>query len=208
MKRHLQQLDRIGIDHVSIVVGYLAEQVAAEAQAANSTAPLQLITNPNFRQGSALSLLAAADDLRHGPVLVMDADLLYAPELLDRLIACPHENCLLVDGALDDSGEEVKAVARDGRVRELGKTIAAGGAVVGESVGIFKFGPQAGARLAALLEIATRRNAAIEYEPVIDQLLKELETGYACVDGLPWIEIDFWHDVERARDSIAPALVG
>lgn len=208
LRRHLSQLAATGrVGSISVVVGHLADQVAAEVACEPASVPINLIHNPRFELGSGLSLLAAEAILTSDDCLVMDADLLYGPELLARLVGSAHANCLLVDGRLEDSGEEVKAVVRDdGSVCELGKVISGGGQVAGESVGVFRFDRAAAARLVELLRKLTAHDPAVEYEPAINDLLAEVPVGLERVDDLPWLEIDFEADVERARSIIAPLL--
>jgi choline kinase len=208
LERHIKLLGGAGIEAITIVIGHLAEQVREEVCRLKWPAPLRLLHNARYREGSALSLLTAADALSGTSSLVMDGDILYGRELLHRLIQAPWPNCLLADPESRDSGEEVKVVVReDGRVCELGKRVHGGGRVVGESVGMFKFEPLAGKGLADRLRSATASDPSIEYEPVIDGLLKEFRVDYVSVKGLPWTEIDFWGDVERARAEVYPRLV-
>ncbi|MCP4365012.1 MAG: hypothetical protein GY800_06890, partial [Planctomycetes bacterium] len=45
-----------------------------------------------------------------------------------------------------------------------------------------------------------------EYEEAIDRCLAQSDMGVESVDGLPWIEIDFAEDVQRAEREILPRL--
>jgi choline kinase len=207
LRRHLRLLGAAGMTEIVVVAGYLAGQIEAEVAAAACGVPVRVILNPRYRGGSALSLLAASNVLAGSPSVVMDADLLYGPEMLRRLLDAESPNCLLVDGTSEDSGEEVKVVvAPGGRVLELGKSVSSQGRIAGESVGIFKFGESAGRRLAALLRTMSDADQSVEYESAICGLVKECEVFCVSADGLPWIEIDFPEDVERARDQIYSRL--
>lgn len=205
---HLRQLADTGqIELISIVTGYLAGQVAREAHSVPRDVPVELVHNPRFELGSGLSLLAARAVLESNDCIIMDADLLYGPELLARPLDSRHPNCLLVDGRLEDSGEEVKVVARpDGSVCELGKVISDQARPIGESVGVFRFQRTVATLLVGLLQRLTERDPNVEYEPAINQLLGHAQVGFERVDDLPWIEIDFEADVERARTVVAPQL--
>ena len=207
LRRHLHCLTSVGVDEITIVTGHLREQIEEEVVRIQPRVPVRFLWNEQYRAGSAISLLTAADVLRQGPTIAMDADLLYSAEILERLVRADACNALLVDRALEDSGEEVKVVTRDGaHVWELAKKIRGEGRVVGESVGIFKFDGTAGARLVTLLAAHSARNPSIEYEPVVEALARETPLAFVPVDGLPWIEIDFPGDVERARQLVYPRL--
>ena len=208
LAHHLRQLADTGrIELISIVTGYLAGQVAREARSVAGGVPVELIHNARFELGSGLSLLAARAALESNDCIIMDADLLYGPELLARLLDSRYPNCLLVDGQLEDTGEEVKVVARpDGTVCELGKVISDQARPIGESVGVFRFERRVGTLLVGVLQRLTERDPNLEYEPAMNQLLGHTQVGLERVDDLPWVEIDFEADVERARTVVAPRL--
>lgn len=207
LARHLKHLARIGVEDITIVVGHLAEQIETEISRVDCPVPLFLQPNADYRAGSALSLLAAASIFENHPALIMDADLLVGGVIFERLMQNPAQNCLLVDDRLIDTGEEVKIVVHNGRVRELGKKINGYGQILGEGVGIYKLSANAGQMLGHALRIATAANPDLEYEPVINSILKDVPVGYEPIGGLPWIEIDFPADVERARREVWPAIL-
>jgi choline kinase len=207
LQRHLRLLAASGIEEITVVAGYLAELVRAEVSASACSAPVRVVLNPLFDRGSALSVLSAGDVFASSACLLMDADLLYAEEVLERLLRAGSPNCLLVDGALDDSGEEVKVVVDpNGRPCKLGKSVRPGDLVAGESIGIFRFDWPAGRLLVDRLRALSQADPDAEYEMAIDALMREVELAPLRADGLPWIEIDFPEDVERAGAHIYPRL--
>jgi choline kinase len=207
LRRHLEMLDGAGVKNICVVVGHLADQVEAEVKQLNCRMPIELVHNPRYELGSALSLLQAEAAFLSVPAIIMDADLLFCRTMLDRLLASATPNCMLVDDRLVDTGEEVKVVSRsDGRVYELGKQVRREGTVIGESVGIYKFSGETTHDLIEALRRAVRENPQVEYETIIDSLLEHIPIRYVCVGDLPWIEIDFPQDVDRARDEIWPYI--
>jgi choline kinase len=80
------------------VVGFEADRIIEHVATLAARPDVALHFNPRYEQGSVLSLWAAEDTLRSGaPVLVMDADVLYHPEILRRLVRSDVENCYLLD---------------------------------------------------------------------------------------------------------------
>jgi choline kinase len=209
LTRHLRLLSALGIEEITVVAGHRAAQVESQLKGFSGGAAVRTVFNPQYQRGSALSVLAASDILTGSSCLLMDADLLYEKQLLDRLLAAKSPNCLLVDSHLEDSGEEVKVrLDADGRPRELAKVLHGEGAIAGESVGIFKFEPSAGRMLIDLLLRMSSDNPRLEYEAGLSELLPIVDVECVGVDGLAWIEIDFPGDVERARVQIYPRLAG
>jgi len=207
LKRHLRQLAALAVDEVVIVTGYESKQIEAEVNRAKAPIQVRLLLNSQYERGSALSVLAASEVLAGADCLLMDADVLCGPEMIARLIDCSAPNCLLYDRLAFDSGEEVKVVTdRQSRVLEFGKKITANRTVAGESIGFFKFAPAASRRMAEILRAQAAVEASTEYEPAIDALAKEMNIVAVSASGLPWIEIDFPEDLERARREVWPQL--
>ena len=74
-------------------------------------------------------------------------------------------------------------------------------------MGIYKLNTDAGRVLALALHRATAEDAAADYEPVIGEVAKQVPVGYVPVGDLPWIEIDFPSDVDRAHNGIWDSIV-
>jgi choline kinase len=105
------------------------------------------------------------------------------------------------------TGEEQMLLVRGRRVHDIVRGGAPGFELQGESVGFLKLSADA----AVLLETLLARKVAagqtgIEHEEVYPDLLARVEVGFERVDGLPWTEIDFPEDVERAERDILPRL--
>ena len=207
LQRHLEMLDGIDAGKITIVVGHLADQVEAEVKRVGLQRQIDLVYNPDYRLGSGLSLLQAESGLGRVPAIVMDADLLLCREMVTSLFSSSAPNCLLADERLIDTGEEVKVLVRSGgTVCELGKQVQRGGSVVGESVGLYKFSPDAGQTLVGVLKRGVAENPRVEYEAIIDSVLDSIQMHYVPIGQMPWIEIDFPNDVERAREEIWPLI--
>lgn len=196
LDRMLDFLAEVGITRTTVVVGHLAEQIEAAVRERPGVATL---INPEYRKGAILSLWTAREWLQ-GDVLVMDADVLFPTALLRRLVESPHPSCFLMDAAAENDGEAQMLMARDGRVLDITRGLRGDYDACGESVGFLKLDAEGSARLRALLERALQDGRdRIEHEEVYPALMRECMIGYETVDDLPWMEIDFPDDVERAR---------
>lgn len=209
---HLDLLYRFGVRAVDLVVGYEARHIIDHVGTLSSRPDVAFHFNPRFELGSVLSLRAAEETLESGgDVLVMDADVLYHPAILQRLIESPIENCFLLDGDFEPGDEPVKIALHDGRMVDFRKLLPAGLEydAVGESVGFFRFGAKAAACISdECKRFETEGLADAPHEEALRNVLLScpLAFGYEDISGLPWIEIDFPEDVERARDVILPAI--
>ena len=103
LARQLDSLFLCGVKQVTLVVGYEADQIIDHVGTSSSRPEVAFVYNPAYSDGSVLSLLAAQDTLNDGAtVLVMDADVLFHPQIMQALIESTHENCFLIDRGLYD----------------------------------------------------------------------------------------------------------
>lgn len=216
LARHLQQLAAAGVHRLTVVVGCEAMQIEqALASLVPEIAPAMTVTtehNPAFRNGSAISVLAARPALAAGDdVLLMDADVLYDQRMLRRLLASAGSDALLIDRDVDTSDPEpVKTCLLDDRIVAFDKTLPEGLAyqVIGESVGFFRLSPGTAESLLAACERVSADDADGAYEAALQAVMLADDTQFAAEDatGLPWIEIDYPEDVDRAMNDVLPKL--
>ena len=211
LQRHLLLLEQAGVSGVTIVVGYRAEEILAALAESGSGLDVTTVFNPDFREGSVVSLWAARDVLRRpGRTLLMDADVLYDRRMLERLLHSKHEDCLLCDRNIEPGDEPVKLCVRGSTIVDLRKIPTASYDWHGESVGFFRFSPVAAAEMAARVEdyVATGRRGQ-EYEEPLRDMIQASDPGrfgFEDISMLPWTEIDFPEDVIKAR-ALLPELV-
>ncbi|MFC1688920.1 NTP transferase domain-containing protein [Pseudomonadota bacterium] len=212
LHRHLDVLNQLGVRQLDLVVGYEADQIIDHVGTLFSRPDVAFQYNPRYELGSVLSLLAARDTLESGePVVVMDADVLYHPGILQTLLDSDSENCYLMDQEFVPGDEPVKIAVRDGVMVEFRKQLADGLRydTIGESIGFFRFGPDCAALIAA--ECAGFESDGLGDAPHEEALRNVLlrqpgDFAYEDVSGMPWIEIDFPEDVVRANDEVLPAI--
>ena len=117
---------------------------------------IRFVENSAYAKGSILSLWAARAYTGRRRLLVMDADVLFPPCLLRRLVEAPAASALLLDRSFSDTGEEVKlfgvAIGSSPLAR---RSCPPAGTFVGEGVGFFKCSH---AHAAAYLSTARRRD--------------------------------------------------
>ncbi len=210
--RMLATLAQAGVPAVELVVGYEADRIIDHVGTLAARPDVSFHYNPHYLDGSVVSLATAGAVLRTGETtLVMDADVLFHPDILFRLLRSSHENCYLLDREFEPGDEPVKVAVRDGRMVDFRKRLADDLVCdfVGESVGFFRF---AGDGARAVAEACDRYRDegladAPHEEALRDVLLAGPEGfGFEDVTGLPWLEIDFVEDIARAHAEILPAV--
>lgn len=205
IQRHLEALAANGVTDIAVTVGHEADHLR-EALRGRATTTY----NPDYHLGSLVSLWVQRDLLRAGrSVLLMDGDVLYDKRMITRLLTGDGEAVLLVDRELEPGDEPVKVCFRHGVMVDFRKRPQYAHDWHGESVGFFKFSPAMAADLADACEayVAAGRTS-VEYEEAIRDLMLADPSRFTYLDvtDLPWTEIDFPEDVEKARRTILPNL--
>jgi choline kinase len=219
LARHLDLLSAVGVAEVTIVLGYEADAVKAALSHYRSCVRtstdngllVDTIDNPDFREGSVVSLWTARAVLRcTKPILLMDADVLYDRRLLAPLVQSTHADCLLLDRNIEPGDEPVKICVRGGAIVDFRKIPTEPYDWHGESVGFFRLSPSTAAELADRVEdyVASGRRMQEYEEPLRDMIQASEPERFAFEDisTLPWTEIDFPEDVTKAR-ALLPDLV-
>ena len=210
LERHLAIFGALGVRDVVIGIGHEAIAIERALEALGQT-DVSTIYNPDYEQGSILTLWCVREALTAGgPVLLMDGDVLYDRRVLAPLVETRHTDCLLVDRAYEPGDEPVKVGLVDGAPADFGKTIDPALEPYGESVGFFRLSE---GTAKALIDTAGRMiEEGGSERPMEDAITAVIRAGdppfgFEDVTGLPWIEIDFPEDVERAGTEILPKLV-
>lgn len=200
LSRMVRILRGCGVSPVTIVVGYRSEDVGREVERLRREGlAIRTIENPQHEKGSVLSITAAADCLSH-PVLIMDADLYFDPRLIERLVRSPKEDVFAIDRTSGGDDEAVLVGFRDGRACDLARGLSGVYEVKGEWAGCLRLslcGAQAYRRV--LERCVADGRVESGYEFVVPEVFGEIPIGFELVDGIPWVEIDFARDAERAR---------
>jgi len=211
--RHVDALTRASFSHLTVVVGHMQDTIRDELVRIAPKIPISITNNPDYTEGSVVSLWHARADLSSTEAtVVMDGDVLYPWTLLARLRDEGGPSAFLIDARSDETGEEMMIGVRAGRARRIARRVGKGDAngpwdQVGESIGFLKVGPAHAAGLRKKLEehVAAGERRT-EYEAVYDKFLDDHEVGVVDVKDAPWTEIDFEEDLRHAREDVLPLI--
>lgn len=206
LERHLEIISRLGIKDIVFVVGHFKEKIKEIVEQDKNGFNIKYIENEQYTKGSILSLWYARNEL-NDDVLIMDADVLYHDKLLKMLAESGNKNCFLLDKSSEYAGEEMMLFVKDTKVIGISKVLSYDCDFKGEGVGFFKLAADDCHKLKNILEEYEQAGKVnVEYEDTLHDLLSQCSAGFESVDDLPWIEIDFEEDIERARREILPKL--
>ncbi|MCP4410614.1 MAG: phosphocholine cytidylyltransferase family protein [Gammaproteobacteria bacterium] len=212
LQRHIEDLQRYGIEQIYITVGHQVQAIEDEIGSLDLQSRVTTVYNHHYIKGSVISLWSMRDQLTGGEdIVLMDTGVLYDDRIIEKLTRSEISNCFLLDRNFQPGDEPVKICIRDGIPIEFRKQIPAGLSceTCGESVGFFRFSSQTATRLFQSCKYYVSQHLdETPYEEAIRDLRLETPTefGFLDITGLPWIEIDFPEDIERAERTILPQL--
>lgn len=200
----LHQLEALadhGVGPVLMVVGYSQETIRAVVGRR-----VEYLVNERFRETNSLYSLWLAREWAQGPFVLLNSDLLFDPDILDRVLG-QRGNVLAYDSTSSRGREQTKVAIREGVVVDLGKDLPPASAR-GESLGLLKFEAD-GAR--AMLDAAHHLVAEEKQDRAwVIEATRAVCRGVLIhgvnVAGLPWAELDFPNDLEDARSRVWPAI--
>ena len=205
VERQIHALRSAGVDQIVVVIGHGADGVR------RTCGPDCLyVENQDYASTNSLySLWLARDFLRDGFV-VLNADVLFHPDLLADLLLSDREDALLVEysnGQAQGLGEEeMKVCVREGCVTDISKAIDPREAD-GENVGIVKFGPEGALALLNHMDLLIANGSRRDWAPrAFREFARERPLHAISTRGRPWIEIDFPEDYLRAVNEILPLI--
>src|SRR5215210_6923567 len=205
LDRQVSALAEAQINEIVLVLGFEAERIRRLCGPATS-----FVINSRFEETSSLySLWLAKEHLLDGFV-VLNCDVLFHPQLLERLLSSPFDDALLVDLIDKDNNhlgdEEMKVKVSDGLVIDIRKDLDPAEAD-GENVGIVKFSASGARRLVEEMDALISRGQLKEWAP---RAFREFATRFPLraisTDEYPWIEIDFPEDYRRAKEEVFPQI--
>ena len=196
-----------GVDRAMIVTGYRRELVEAAAIArAAGRLDIEPIWNPYWAVTNVVGSAWLAKDRLRNPFIYLHADTVFAPSILDDLLASDGPAALPVD-IRPCEPEQMKAEIVDGRIVHLSKELP-DDRTAGEFIGIARFDDAALEPIRDGLDTVLGQGLLTAYfEAAINAAIEDgLVARPVPTNGRPWTEIDFEADLELAR-RILPDLL-
>ncbi len=206
LARHLSNFANLGIMDVVIVVGYEQQRIREAVALSDFPGTVKFVLNEQYTRGSITSFWEARSEV-DDDVVMMDADVLYHPDILRRLVESRSPNALLIDETVSQETEECMVAIENERVTCLSKTLPTTYDFAGEGVGFLKVCKSDVRMLIQSVQgPIVSGQLDLEYEDALKSFFDTVVVGYERIGGLPWIEIDFPEDIQRAENDVLPAF--
>ena len=205
IERQIDTLRSSGVDDVVVVVGCQSLRVRRICGKG-----ITYVENGRYAETNSLYSLWMARPLLYEGFVVLNCDVLFHPALLQDLLTSRHENALLLGYREANQplfgDEEMKVKVRHGRVVDMSKAMDPTEAD-GENLGIVKFGARGAAALVAIMDRLVAENRLREWAPrAFTEFAQQHPLHAVGTRGLPWIEIDFPDDYDRAVRDVLPQI--
>lgn len=213
LERHLEAWAEVGFEHAAIVVGYKQDLIRDAVSVINTQLDITWIDNSEYAiKGNTHSMLLGLRTAQEAAV-VFDADLVYDPGILLRVMNSQAGNAILVGPASIDDIEASKALVDENDCvrmtidkREITYKELAQYQFAGEAIGILKFDAPTRDLLVAEAEafLAEPANVMLNWEHLLNRFLLKHEVTCHNESSDKWVEIDTPEDYALALEKFAP----
>jgi choline kinase len=207
VERQVRALRATGVNDITVVVGCQADRVRRVCGPG-----VTYVENHQYAQTNSMYSLWMARPLLYEGFVVLNCDVVFPVVLLQDLLTARHGNALLLAYREADQppfgDEEMKVRVRCGRVTEMSKTMDPADAD-GENLGIVKFDRDGAATLVDIMNRLVGAGGVRDWAPrAFAEFAKTHPLHAIGTRGLPWIEIDFPEDYQRAVREVLPMIDG
>ena len=203
LHRQIDTLRSLDVRQIVVVVGFGADSIRQECDD-----EISFVENSQFAETSSMySLWLAREHLTDGFV-VLNSDVLFHPQMLADLLQYDRADALLISDVDPNplGDEEMKIKVRDELVVDMSKELDPLEAD-GENVGIVKFSAAGAKLLVEYMDRIIGSGALKHWAPrAFLEFARNHPLHALSTRGLPWIEIDFPQDYQRAVSEIFPQI--
>ncbi len=200
IEHQLEMFADAGVGPVGIVVGYQADEIR-EAVGIRA----EYLENPRWATSNSLYSFYLAREWVREDLVVLNCDVFFHPQILDRLLATGGD-CFAYDSRSGGGREHMKVRLQDGRLVEMRKDLPSEH-THGENLGILHFRAETARMLFDEAECWIRARGSSDWlGAAVQRLAQRVPILGSDIAPLPWAEIDFAYDLDRARKQVWPAI--
>lgn len=197
----VETLRRWGATRIAIVTGHLADHY----QAAFAGTDVQLIHNPAYDHTGSLRTLIRAMEVLEGPLLLLESDLIYAPQVLDAVTVGADQ--FMVSGPTGAGDEVYTWVDAEARLSLISKDRGARDTPpLGEMIGVTALSAEAVSQMRGVAERVQARSPGAHYEDGLVELAAERAIACPFFPKVAWAEVDNEEMLARATAEVWPQI--
>jgi choline kinase len=196
----LEALESLGITDITMIVGYHREMIIKHITSHFPNLNIHFLVNHHyFETNTAYSVYLGREILSLDDHVLMNADVVYPKELLEKTVNSRFGTALAVDAKVCGR-EEVKVIdGGENKIVAIGKDFIES-QCLGEFIGVAKLSKEFTGLFSDSLENLIEAGGVNDYfEAGIQPLLDKTDVHFEDVSEFPCLEIDFIEDLESAR---------
>ena len=197
----IDELFKSGIDRVSVVTGYHADQVAHLLHERYGADRVGVRYNPTYAWADNLFSCWVARDEMSEDFVLLNGDTLFESAVLKRLMVAPVRPVTVMTHKKSCyDADDMKVTLQGDRLVNIGKQLNEDN-VHAESIGMILFRENGPHLFRRALERAMQDPSAARkwYLSVIDAMAQSMPVWTVDANGLHWCEVDFPSDINQAR---------
>lgn len=200
LDHQINNFRRYGVDNFVFITGHRPDLVESAMDGKG-----RFVYGP---KGMVNAMLAASQEFLFGCYFVQ-GDVIFHPNMLEEIAESNDNLALLVDTMVPYDEEQMKVQLKDSRPVRISKSLSRRESN-GEYVGIAKYSQQGGRLIYEKLHQLAQ--GGLQNLPKTDSDIHQalIDDGHTFTvfdtKGLPWTEIDFLRDLERARNEVMPRI--
>lgn len=206
----LSNLKECGIKDVLIGTGYMDEKIREYVGTGSQWGlNVNYCHNEDYATTENIySVMLAGEELQGEEFILINADDLFPPTIISKIMRTPGHIVLAVDGEGTLGSEEMKVKVNNGKVTKVTKKMNPSDAH-GEDIGIAKFSKKGGkAFFNKIKELVRKRGPNSYFQKAMDELAThDYPITYINVEGEPWIEIDDHFDLKWAKTPVSHMIL-
>lgn len=187
------------ITRVLVVGGHGFEFLKSDISEYKSSYPdleFQAINNEEYSTYNNCYSLYLATKIVEEDVIVINSDVIYDPNILKRVVI-NESSSLVIDNEKALTQEDMKVKVSRGRITEISKELDVNSSE-GEYIGISRITEDDIKSINRALEKVIDSDPSQFYERAFNQCLNEIKFDMTETEGLHWIEIDDFKDLNKA----------
>lgn len=214
VEHQLAAFKQVDITETVFVVGHQAELTRSKLGDCYQGIRIKYIFNPYYvTRNIDYSLYLAKDEVRQKDFIYMEADIFFHPHILKSIIDSSFDNCLVVDPNPQSAIVDTLVLGENNVVTglmfkehgDLSREIQENEEVVGEYIPLMKFSAEASRILFDELEQSSFEGP-MRLPSIFERCFQIEGMNYIEAKGYPWVQIDNYDDLTKARKLYAHGL--
>jgi choline kinase len=203
LESQLETLKKVGIKDISIITGYLSEQVEAKIKYINDI-NIEIIYNPFYEDYNNLYSLWMAKYSMDQEIVTINGDDIFTETAIELLLERDEDIVMSISRKDHYDDDDMKVVTVGERVIKVGKQISIN-ECNGESVGIIKYSKKGANLLKNELETMVKsgeHKGSFYLEALQSMMNRNILVSYQEIPTSEWQEMDFHADYELIKEII------